>query len=92
MPTTALQRRPRACAELKNYLRELPQCDREPFAGRCGTTLKFLLQVAYGGKSASAELAMAIDLQSHGRVPAERVRPDLAATWCHMRRAAVEAE
>lgn len=85
MPATLIDRRPVQCRVLRDYLRGLPPVDREPFAIRCGTTLKYLLQVAYGGKSANAELAMLLDWQSGGRVPAEQVRPDLAMVWQHLR-------
>lgn len=64
---------------LKPYLRTLPdKAAREAFASRCGTTLTYLRFVAYKAKKASAELAIAIERESGGKVRADEVRPDLS--------------
>jgi DNA-binding transcriptional regulator YdaS (Cro superfamily) len=43
----------------------------------CGSSAPHLRNVAYGYKHASAELAINIERESKGAVPAESVRPDV---------------
>jgi len=63
--------------QLKAFIRKVPPDDREDFAKRCGTTLKFLRQVAYGAKTPSAELCIGIARETGGDVPVRELRPDL---------------
>lgn len=64
--------------ELKTFIRAVPRGARDDFAIRCGTTLKYLRQVAYKAKPCSAELAIAIERESRGAVTVEEMRPDLS--------------
>lgn len=62
---------------------------REQFAKRVGTTLPYLVHLAWGFRQASTELAIKIERASHGLVPLEDMRPDL--DWAYLsRRTAVE--
>lgn len=64
--------------ELLEYLAALPNVEsREAFAARCGTSLAFLKQVAYGHKPAGESLAINVDRESVGFVVCERLRPDV---------------
>lgn len=64
--------------ELKDYLAALPTTEeKEAFARRCGTTLPYLRLVAGGHKEGGEALAINIDRETRGRVPCERIRPDV---------------
>jgi DNA-binding transcriptional regulator YdaS (Cro superfamily) len=64
--------------ELKDYLADLPTTEaKELFARRCGTTLPYLRLVAGGHKEGGEALAINIDRETGGRVPCERIRPDV---------------
>ncbi|RYH29606.1 MAG: hypothetical protein EON54_22410 [Alcaligenaceae bacterium] len=63
---------------LKNYLSRLDPAARHAFALRCGASKGHLLNVASGYRTASPDLAVAIERESVGEVAAEAV---LAATW-----------
>lgn len=67
--------------DLKTYLRGVPPDEREAFAQRCGTTLNYLKQVAYGGKVPSAELCIGIARESGGAVPCGSLRRDIDWGW-----------
>ena len=68
---------------LHDYIQRLAKDAREAMATRCGTSLGHLLQVAYGNRRASANLAIAIDRETCGRVPCETTRPDIE--WGYLR-------
>lgn len=64
--------------ELKAFLRGVEGEEAQvQFAGRCGTTLKYLRQVAYGAKKANETLAINLERETDGAVRVERVRPDV---------------
>ena len=52
----------------RRYFFALSKPDRKNFAARCGVSEGFLMLVAYGHKSASTELAVAIEKESAGEV------------------------
>lgn len=54
--------------DLHTFLLNLPKEEREPFAGRCGSTFDRLMQIAYGNEPARAELCTAIDRESKSAV------------------------
>lgn len=60
---------------------------REEFAGRCGTTAQYLIQLGLGYRQASLEMAVEIDKQTHGLVPAEVVNPN--CDWDYLRQRAL---
>lgn len=73
----------RATMDLKSYLSGLEPADRDRFAERCGTTIGHLRNVAYGCRTASEALAIAIDRESGGVVTCEESRPDV--DWAYLR-------
>ena len=52
----------------RHYFLGLSKPDRKNFAVRCGVSEGFLMLVAYGHKSPSTELAVAIEKESLGAV------------------------
>lgn len=79
--------------ELKTFLRGLKsEAEKEAFASRCGTTWNYMRMVAYSAKAASPELAIAIDMNSGGVVPAETVCPKHAEKFAYLRQSASRGE
>ncbi len=60
------------------YYLSLKPAQRAELAQAAGTTPLSLRNVAYGYRHASAELALAIELESHGAVRVASTRPALA--------------
>jgi len=71
---------------LLEYIKQTPIPEREDFATRCGTSLGYLMQVAYENKTCGESLAINIDRESQGAVPCETTRPDV--DWAYLREAA----
>lgn len=69
-----------AAMDLKNYLSPMTTQEREAFARACGTTRGHLQNVAYGKRCAPA-LAVAIELNSGGKVKRKDMRDDWRAIW-----------
>src|SRR5262245_40488271 len=65
---------------------------REAFAKRVGTTLPYLVHLAWGFRQASTELAIKIERASHGLVSLEDMRPDLDWEYLSTRRRASPVE
>jgi DNA-binding transcriptional regulator YdaS (Cro superfamily) len=65
--------------DLLHYLSPMSAADRASFAKKCGTSLAYLRQVAYGNKNCGAELAINIDRESGGEVLLEQLCP--APDW-----------
>lgn len=69
--------------QLKTYLLSMPVPDRELFAARCGTSYAHLRNIAYGLKSCSPPLAVAVARESGGQVPYETLNADV--DWGYVR-------
>lgn len=70
---------------LRAYLKSLKLADRIAFARRCGTTFGYLRKAINVGNKLGADLAVAIDRESGGKVRCEVLRPDI--DWSYVRRA-----
>lgn len=68
---------------LLEYIKILDSLGVEDLAKRCGTSAGQIRQVAYGNRRANAQLAIAIDKATSGRVPCEDLRPDI--DWQYLR-------
>lgn len=69
--------------KLRNYLKNLSTEEREVFAAKCGTTYKFLRNIAYGYRRAGESLCINIERESDGAVICEELRPDV--DWAYLR-------
>jgi DNA-binding transcriptional regulator YdaS (Cro superfamily) len=69
--------------KLKTYLKAMPVDERKAFAERCRTTIGHLSNVAYGCRSCSAPLAMAIERESGAQVTVEEMCPNV--DWSYFR-------
>lgn len=68
--------------DLKPYFFGLSTDEREVFAAACGTTVKHLRNCAYGSRTPSADLAVAIEAQSSKAVTRQEMFPGtFAKTW-----------
>lgn len=68
--------------KLAAYLKSLSAEERQAFAVRCNTTWAHLRNVAFSGKPCGLELAVAIERESAGAVPADEAKPSLF--WCRI--------
>ena len=68
---------------LHEYLKSLDKTALDAFAGRCGTSVGQLKQVAYGNRRAGAALAVGIERESAGSVTCEQLRADI--DWAYLR-------
>jgi DNA-binding transcriptional regulator YdaS (Cro superfamily) len=68
--------------DIKAFYLTIPAKDRAAFAERCGTSLAFLRNVAYGRKPGE-KLCIAIERESAGKVRCEVLRPDV--DWGYLR-------
>ena len=59
------------------HLKSLEQKERDLLAEKCGTTSKYLYQIAYGNKPCRVDLAIDIDKQTSGNVSIFTLRPDV---------------
>lgn len=75
--------------KLLDYLNSLRPADQAAFAERCGTSVAYLRQVAYGNRRCGEGLAIAIDRESGRQVRMQALRPDV--DWKHLARAAAHA-
>lgn len=57
--------------------------EREKLAKRAGTTVAYLLQLAYGYKRASVQKCIAIEKATKGAVRCETLRPDI--DWAYLK-------
>lgn len=62
--------------DLKTYYFALSSEQREMFARKCGTSAGHMRNVAYGDRTASTELAVAIERESGGKVKRTDMFPD----------------
>jgi hypothetical protein len=64
--------------KLKNYLKALGTKEaKESFANGCETTLKHLVNIAYGYKVAGESLCINIERETTGKVRCEDLRTDV---------------
>ncbi|QKQ48513.1 transcriptional regulator [Achromobacter denitrificans] len=75
--------------KLLDYLNSLRTADQAAFAERCGTSVAYLRQVAYGNRRCGEALAISIDRESGRQVRMQALRPDV--DWNHLARAAAHA-
>jgi DNA-binding transcriptional regulator YdaS (Cro superfamily) len=68
---------------LLEFLNGLPVAAQESFAERCGTSIGYLRQIAYGHRKCVAELAINIERESKRAVTCEELCP--TADWAYMR-------
>ena len=71
--------------DLKTYIMEMDKQGRVLFAQRVGASVGHLQNVCYGYKPCAAELAIAIERESAGKVQFESLCPSIDVS--HMRRA-----
>lgn len=74
---------------LQDYLNSLSPAEQAAFASRCGTSVAYLRQIAYGNRRCSEGLAISIDRESGRQVRMQALRPDV--DWAHLARAAAHA-
>ncbi|WP_149930754.1 helix-turn-helix domain-containing protein [Acinetobacter soli] len=61
---------------LLEYIKQTEKSELDKFAKSCGTTVKNLLQIAYGG-SVSARLSKKINEESKNKISLSDLRPDI---------------
>ena len=81
-PSSVPARRARRIKSLQKFLKAYGagaegKAHREAFAKRVGTTLPYLVHLAWGFRQASTDLAIKIERASHGLVPLEDMRDDI---------------
>ena len=60
--------------KLNEYISTLNQCEKEAYASRCGTTVRYLItHIRYGRKEPRKELREALSRESLGAVSHEEV-------------------
>ncbi len=69
--------------ELKTYLLQLSEPERQTLASRCETSFLYLRKIAYGLKRAGEKLAIAIERETNRAVTCEELRPDV--DWAYLR-------
>lgn len=67
--------------DLKTYLAQKTQDEREAFAALCSTSRGHLQNVMYGIRPCSPELAVLIEKHSHSEVTRQELRADWLAIW-----------
>lgn len=93
--SSAPARRARRVQSLQRFLKaygkgEQARKRREAFAARVGTTLAYLVHLAWGFRQASTDLAIKIERASHGLVTLEDMRPDMNWEYLASRRPSAE--
>lgn len=68
---------------LLDYLQSLDLDQRKTFAKRCDTSLDYLWQIANGIRTPKVQLAVSISRESGGKVPCEKLLPDV--DWGYVR-------
>ena len=63
------------------YLNALSVPDQQAFARRVGTSLNYLRQAAYNGKTPKPERCVAIERASDGKVTRQMLRRDWRKIW-----------
>jgi hypothetical protein len=58
--------------QLLDFLKGLTKPDREAFAAKCGTSVDYLFQIAYGERTPKVGLVVAIERESAARCVARR--------------------
>lgn len=61
--------------DLKTYIMQMDPAARRDFAERCGASVGHLQNIGYGYKTCAADLAIAIDRESGGKVCFELLCP-----------------
>jgi DNA-binding transcriptional regulator YdaS (Cro superfamily) len=69
--------------ELKTYFLGLRVDERADFARRCGVALGHLRNIAYGSRSCTEGLAIAIERETDGQLTCESLCP--GADWAFIR-------
>lgn len=70
---------------LIDYLKTMPRNARAELAIACGTTIGHLNNVAYGFKSSSPALSLALEEQTAGAVTRKEMRADWHSIWPDLR-------
>ena len=61
--------------DLKSYWRSMPKDERKQFAAECSCSYGHLINVVYGYRRCTAELALKIEKRSRGIVKKEEIAP-----------------
>jgi DNA-binding transcriptional regulator YdaS (Cro superfamily) len=62
--------------DLREHLKSLTRAEREAIATKSGTSLGHLVNVSYGYKPCSPELASGVERATRGAVTRQELRPD----------------
>lgn len=68
---------------LREYWKSLSPDGRNALAERCETTTGHLTNVAYGTRSCSVKLAVALERETNGKFSCESLRPNF--DWAYLR-------
>ena len=68
---------------LLEFLKSLDAAARAAFADKCGTSIDYLFQIAYGKRQPKVGLAVAIERESGGQVGCEKLLPGV--DWKYLR-------
>jgi DNA-binding transcriptional regulator YdaS (Cro superfamily) len=71
--------------QLLEFLKGLTKPDREAFAAKCGTSVDYLFQIAYGERTPKVGLVVAIERESLRQVRCEELLPEV--DWKYLRSA-----
>jgi len=74
--------------KLIDYINSITETERERLATKCGTSLGYLRQVAYGNRRCRESLAINIERESNRMVVCEELRPDV--DWFFLRQSNVK--
>jgi len=76
---------------LLEYINSMPPSEQDAFARRCGTTIGYMRQAAYGFRKCGESLAINIDRESNGAVSFVELRPDVDWHYVFTKRSAEKA-
>jgi DNA-binding transcriptional regulator YdaS (Cro superfamily) len=68
------------------FFKSLTKSEREQFAGKVGTSVAYLWQIAYKQRRCNESLAIEIEKHSGQKVRVEQLRPDV--DWAYLRNSA----
>lgn len=75
--------------ELTDYINSLPADLRDDFASRCGTSIGYLRKAASVGQALGAEICVAIEKESGGKVTRKDLRKtDWQRIWPELKQKA----
>ncbi len=69
--------------DFKTFLHSIPRPERGDFAKKCGVSVGQIHNIAYGCRQCSAEIAIAIEKATEGKVRCEDLCPSI--DWAYLR-------